>query len=106
MPIDNRLLTGHHDSKAVLPTLSYDDLMSKKVPKKVRRLATQPVRGSKNRLLAGFKFLKNPLKLLAVIITAISPGHVTGIITLMPIARVTTARNGVVTTMFSLFATV
>ena len=52
-----------------------------------RRLATQPVRGSKNRLLAGFKFLTNPLKLLAVIITAMSAGHVTGIITLMPIAH-------------------
>lgn len=71
-----------------------------------RRLATQPVRGSKNRLLAGFKFLTNPLKLLAVIITAISSGHVTGIITLMPIARVTTARNVIIATMFSPFATV
>ena len=71
-----------------------------------RRLATQPVRGSKNRLLAGFKFLTNPLKLLAVIITAVSPGHVTGIITLMAIAIVPTARNVVVAIMFYIFATV
>ena len=64
-----------------------------------RLLATQSVSGSKIRLLAGFKFFTNPLKLLAVIITAIMPGHGTGIITSMPIAIVTTARNGVENTM-------
>lgn len=54
-------------------------------------METQPVPGSKNRLLAGCIFLTNPSIIIASIVTAITPGHVTRIAAAMPIAIVTTA---------------
>ena len=57
-------------------------------------METRPVPGSKNRLLAGFIFLTTHLS--ASIVTAITPGHVTGIAAPMPTAIVPSARKDVV----------
>ena len=82
-------------SKAISMLYAYPKIGEIKNSRR-RRLETQPVPGSKNRLLAGCIFLTNPLRIIASIVTAITLGHVTGIAAAMPIAIVTTARKDVV----------